>query len=136
MGAIGNLPYVKQVDRTSTNGIKDPDVVCAHVFPNAELPIVKEVNWHEFGRVGTEFCVICVLEHISSSARAVTKEQRSYPYWQQRPILQYLQFSTNAHAIIKDGPSCILNTCGILCIIPSLTSPFAVTIFANVRHLV
>ena len=36
-----------------------------YTLPNSDLPIMKEVRWHEFRRVGTEFRVICVLKHVS-----------------------------------------------------------------------
>lgn len=45
--------------------MKDPDVVCSCTLPNSDFPVVKKVDWHELGRVGTEFSVVCVLEHMS-----------------------------------------------------------------------
>lgn len=57
-----NLPCIKQIDRPPTDRIEEPEGVCGHTLPHTEIPIVKRVNRHEFGRVCTKFRVVRVLE--------------------------------------------------------------------------
>ena len=88
--------------------MKYPDVVCKHIFPNPKLPIVKKVDRHEICWVCTEFCVVCVLVRVSESM--ATAGRMGYPRWNQRPVFQYLQLSTDTHTLIKDDLSRILHT--------------------------
>ena len=95
---------------------------------------MKRVNWHELSWVGTEFCIICVLERVSQSAKKVGEAH--YPRWNQRPVLQDLQLPPDTHTLVEDDLSCILHTACIPRIIPKMPSSGTVAVLTDVRNLV
>lgn len=53
--------------------MKDPDVVCAHIFTNTKFPVMEDVNWHELGRVSTKFGIVGILYGVSQSAKTAVR---------------------------------------------------------------
>ena len=115
--------------------MQDPDIVRGHIFPNANIPVMKGVDRHEASWIQTELCIICALGHVSLSVR--TAEDERHPCWNYRPPLQDVQFSPNTHTLIEDECACGFHTArGVVCIIPKRVPSGVVAVLANVGDFV